>query len=84
MCNVAHLSFTSEKQKVADEKNIVRINKEIERVDMLLQSITNEHIQVSAINNQVRNKLFSEQDKASRAEESLKVSFTTSIFIVTQ
>ncbi|XP_025109475.1 coiled-coil domain-containing protein 178-like [Pomacea canaliculata] len=61
-----------EKQKVADEKNIVRINKEIERVDMLLQSITNEHIQVSAINNQVRDKLFSEQDKASRAEESLK------------
>lgn len=61
-----------EKQKIADEKNIRRIQREMERVATMMQATTEEHISVATINHHIRDQLHAEQEKAFRTEESLK------------
>ncbi|XP_076463347.1 coiled-coil domain-containing protein 178-like [Babylonia areolata] len=61
-----------EQQKIADEKNIRRIQREIERVATMMHATTEEHISVSTINHHIRDQLHAEQEKAFRTEESLK------------
>lgn len=69
MCNM----FNSDQQKVADDKNIRRIQREMERVATMMQATMEEHMSVSTINHHIRDQLHSEQEKAFRTEESLKV-----------
>lgn len=66
--------FSSDKQKILDEKNIIRINKEIDRTDSLMTVTMQEFQKVQAINNAVKDTLMSEEEKASAMEEALRVS----------
>ena len=63
----------SDKQKTADEKNISRINREIERTSTMLHHTMEDHHRISTVNHHIRDQLSSEQDKAYRTEETLKV-----------
>ena len=69
----------SEQQKIADEKNIRRIQREMERVATMMQATTEEHNSVSTINHHIRDQLHAAQEKAFRTEESLKVGTQYSI-----
>ena len=64
----------SDHQKIADDKNIRRIQREMERVATMTQATMEEHMMVSTINHHIRDQLHSEQEKTFRIEESLKVS----------
>ncbi|KAK7483485.1 hypothetical protein BaRGS_00025284 [Batillaria attramentaria] len=59
-------------QRIADEKNLKRIARELERVTTMFQATSEEHARVLQINNHIRDQLHSEQEKAFRVEEALK------------
>merc|ERR1712154_293757 len=61
-----------DKQKTADEKNISRINREIERTSTMLHHTMEDHHRISTVNHHIRDQLSAEQDKAYRTEETLK------------
>lgn len=67
--------FSSQRQKVADEKNIARIRKEMMRLQQQMAVTQDEHNRISVINAAIREQLQGEQDKAFKMEESLKVYF---------
>ncbi|GFS13551.1 coiled-coil domain-containing protein 178-like isoform X2 [Elysia marginata] len=66
-----------DKQHIADEKNIARINREIERTSTMLHQTMDEHHRISTINHHTRDQLQSMQDKAYRTEETLKTTAET-------
>ncbi|GFO13380.1 coiled-coil domain-containing protein 178-like isoform x2 [Plakobranchus ocellatus] len=66
-----------DKQHTADEKNIARINREIERTSTMLHQTMDEHHRISTINHHTRDQLQSLQDKAYRTEETLKTTAET-------
>ncbi|XP_005098448.1 coiled-coil domain-containing protein 178 [Aplysia californica] len=66
-----------DRQKTADEKNINRINREIERTASMLHHTMEEHHRISTVNHHIRDQLSSEQDKAFRTEETLKTTTET-------
>ncbi|KAK7100124.1 coiled-coil domain-containing protein 178-like [Littorina saxatilis] len=61
-----------DQQKIADDKNICRIQREMDRVATMMAATMEEHNSVSSINHHIRDQLNSEQEKAFRTEESLK------------
>ncbi|KAL8600724.1 hypothetical protein ACOMHN_057313 [Nucella lapillus] len=61
-----------EKQKILDEKNIRRIQREMERVSTMMYATSEEHLSVSTINHHIRDQLHAEQEKAFRTEEAIK------------
>jgi hypothetical protein len=68
----------SERQKIADQKNIERMKKELERT-LELMKVTNEDLaSVTIINNATKDQLQAQEDKALHTEESLKVSVSCS------
>ncbi|XP_064626138.1 coiled-coil domain-containing protein 178-like [Lineus longissimus] len=60
------------RQKIADEKNVIRIKKEMEKTDEQMKVTLDEFIKVEAVNNAIREKLRSEEEKALAIEDSLK------------
>ena len=63
----------SQRQKVADEKNIARIRKEMVKLGQQMAVTMEEYNKVLAINQTIREQLQSEEEKAFKMEESLKV-----------
>lgn len=63
----------SDKQKIKDEKNIVRMIKEFDRTEQLVEVTMDELGQISIINSAVRDQLRNEEDNCLMAEEQLKV-----------
>ncbi|XP_046576697.1 coiled-coil domain-containing protein 178-like [Haliotis rubra] len=61
-----------DKQRVYDEKNVVRINKEMRRTDTLFNATMEEYSKVLAMNQHIREQLRTEEDKAFKTEEMIK------------
>ena len=61
-----------QRQKVADEKNINRIHKEMNRLQQQMSVTQDEYNRISVINTAVRDQLLTQQEKAFKMEESLK------------
>ncbi|XP_046357907.2 coiled-coil domain-containing protein 178-like [Haliotis rufescens] len=59
-------------KKVYDEKNMVRINKEMRRTDTLFNTTMEEYSKVGAMNQHIREQLRTEEDKAFKTEEMIK------------
>lgn len=66
-------NFSSQRQKVADEKNIARIQKEMVKLGQQMAVTMEEYNKVLAINQTIREQLQNEEEKAFKMEESLKV-----------
>ncbi|XP_013420633.1 coiled-coil domain-containing protein 178 isoform X2 [Lingula anatina] len=62
-----------QKQKVIDEKNTVRIHKEIARTEKQIEVTMEELSKVQTINRAIRDTLMSEENKASLEEEKLRI-----------
>ncbi|WAR24311.1 CC178-like protein [Mya arenaria] len=61
------------RQKDMDEKNVKRIYKEMQKIQMQLSVTIDEFNRVAAINSTIRDQLISEQEKTHKMEESLKM-----------
>ncbi|KAK3089571.1 hypothetical protein FSP39_004696 [Pinctada imbricata] len=66
-----------QRQKVADEKNIARIQKEMVKLAQQMQVTMEEYNKVQTINQTIREQLHAEEEKAFRMEESLKATADT-------
>lgn len=66
-----------QRQKVADEKNISRIRKEMARLQQQMAVTQDEFSRIAVINTAIRDQLLGEQDKAFKMEESLKATAET-------
>ena len=66
--------FTSDRQKIADEKNLARMGKEMERTEDQEKTTEEELAKIQVINNAIRGKLAREEETCVREEEQLKVS----------
>ena len=64
----------SDKQKIADEKNIVRMAKELERTKESMKLTEEDLFKVRTINRAIKDKLHAVEDRALMEEEGLKVS----------
>lgn len=69
-----YLHLCSTKQKKADEKNLERMVRELEKTEKQGDVTQDELAQVSIINNAVRDQLRHEEEKCIQAEEALRVS----------
>ena len=67
------LYLPSSRQRVADSKNMERIEREMKKVEQQLAVTEEEHEKIRVINGAIKNKLIGEEDKALSSEESLKV-----------
>lgn len=76
-------NFSSQRQKVADEKNIARIQKEMVKLGQQMAVTMEEYNKVLAINQTIREQLQNEEEKAFKMEESLKVEMKIVIIILT-
>ena len=63
----------SQRQKVADEKNIARIQKEMIKLSQQMSVTMEEYNKIQTINQSIREQLHAEEEKAFKMEESLKV-----------
>ena len=63
----------SDKQKIADEKNLVRMSKELERTKESMKLTEEDLFKVRTINRAIKDKLHAVEDKALMEEEGLKV-----------
>ena len=72
---ILFLEFTnySQRQKVADEKNIARIQKEMIKLSQQMSVTMEEYNKIQTINQSIREQLHAEEEKAFKMEESLKV-----------
>ncbi|KAL4236342.1 hypothetical protein ACF0H5_004729 [Mactra antiquata] len=66
-----------QRQKDMDEKNVKRINKEMEKIGQQLSVTMDEYNRISTINSSIRDQLLAEQDKTMRMEDSLKTTTDT-------
>lgn len=63
----------SDKQKIADEKNLVRMDKELSRTRESMKLTEEDLFKVRTINRAVKDKLHAIEDRALMEEEGLKV-----------
>lgn len=68
------MHFYRDKQKAADEKNLERMIKELERTEKQYDSTLEELAQNNLINTSTRQQLQEEEDRTLQAEEQLRVS----------
>ncbi len=74
------LLFDSEKKKIADEKNLVRMAKEMERTHENMKLTEADLSKIRLINVAIRDKLHAVEDRAMQEEEGLKVRSQIHIF----
>ncbi|XP_050402301.1 coiled-coil domain-containing protein 178 [Patella vulgata] len=66
-----------EKQKIADEKNMARIEKEMTRTATIMNATIDEYNQVALLNLSIKEQLSNEEEKIFRLEETLKNTIET-------
>ena len=69
-----HHFFTSDKQRIADEKNLTRMDKEFVRTTEQTKITEDDIAKVKVINNAIREKFEQEELRCAAEDETLRVS----------